>query len=185
VPTGLSATPFNVQVVLSWTAPASNGGSPITGYRIYRGTTAGTETLLATVAVVTSFTDTAVTNGTTYFYQVAARNSVGDGARSAEVSARPATVPGVPRNVTATRSATLGVNLSWAAPLSNGGAAVTGYRIYRSTTTGTEVFLVAVGNVTSYIDKATSPGVRYFYKITAVNSVGEGARSAEVNARAR
>jgi titin len=77
------------------------------------------------------------------------------------------------------------VNLSWAAPSSNGGSAVTGYRIYRSTTTGTEVFLVAVGNVTSYIDRATSRGVRYFYKITAVNAVGEGARSAEVNALAR
>ena len=136
-------------------------------------------------AVVTSFTDTAVTNGTTYFYQVAARNSVGDGARSAEVSAKPATVPGVPRNVGAARNATQGVNLSWTAPSSNGGSTVTGYRIYRSTTAGAEVFLIAVGNVTSYIDRATTRGVRYFYKITAVNSVGEGARSAEVNALAR
>ena len=134
---------------------------------------------------MTGYTDTTVTNGTTYFYQVTARNAVGEGSRSAEASAKPATVPGVPRNVTAAMNATKGVTLTWAAPTSNGGSAVTGYRIYRSTATGTETFLVAVGNVTSYIDKATTAGVRYFYKITAVNAVGEGARSAEANARAR
>ena len=184
-PTGLAATPGNAQVVLAWTAPASTGGSPITGYRIYRGTASGGETLLASVAVVTGYTDTTAANGTTYFYQVSARNSVGEGSRSAEASARPATVPGVPRNVTASTSATRGVNLTWTAPSSNGGSAIIGYRIYRSTVTGTETFLVAVGNVLSYVDTATNPRVRYFYKVSAVNAVGEGPRSAETNARAR
>ena len=184
-PTGLVATPGNAQVALAWTAPASTGGSPITGYRIYRGTASGGETLLASVAVVTGYTDTTAANGTTYFYQVSARNSVGEGSRSAEASARPATVPGVPRNVTASTSATRGVNLTWTAPSSNGGSAIIGYRIYRSAVTGTETFLVAVGNVLSYVDTATNPRVRYFYKVSAVNAVGEGPRSAETNARAR
>ncbi len=184
-PTGLTATPGNGQVVLAWVAPASTGGSPITGYRVYRATASGGETLLATLTNVTTYTDTSVTNGTTYYYQVAARNVVGYGARSAEASAKPATVPGAPRNPRATRSATLGVNLTWTAPSSTGGASITAYRIYRSTSTGTETFLVAIGNVLSYVDTATSPGVRYYYKISAVNPVGEGARSAETNALAR
>jgi fibronectin type 3 domain-containing protein len=80
---------------------------------------------------------------------------------------------------------TKGVTLTWLAPSSNGGSGVTGYRIYRSTTTGTETFLIAVGNVSSYIDRATTANVRYYYKISAVNALGEGARSTEVTARAR
>ncbi|MFI5226475.1 MAG: fibronectin type III domain-containing protein, partial [Candidatus Limnocylindrales bacterium] len=184
-PTGLTATAGNAQVALAWTAPASNGGSAITGYKVYRSTTTGTETLLTTLGVVTSYTNTGLTNGTTYFYKVTAVNAVGESARSGEASAKPVTVPSAPRNVTATRSATKGVNLAWTAPSSTGGSAITAYRIYRSTSTGTETFLVATGNVTSYVDTATTAGVRYYYKIAAVNAVGTGPLSAEVNARAR
>ena len=56
-------------MALAWT-PGSNGGSAITGYRIYRGTSAGGETFLANVGNVTSYTDTSAFNGTTYFYKV-------------------------------------------------------------------------------------------------------------------
>ena len=78
-------------VVLQWSAPVSDGGSAVTGYEVYRGTASGGETLLAQVGDVTSFTDTSVTNGTTYFYRVSAVNSVGEGALSGELSV----VPGV------------------------------------------------------------------------------------------
>jgi len=70
---------------LTWTAPTSNGGSAITGYRIYRGTATGTETLLATVGNVTTWTDTSASSGT-YFYEVTAVNAVGESARSNELS---------------------------------------------------------------------------------------------------
>ena len=124
-------------------------------------------------------------NGTTYFYTVSAVNAVGAGAQSTEASAKPATVPSAPRSPSASRNATKGVNLSWTAPSSTGGSAITGYRIYRSTSSGTETFLVAVGVVTSYVDKATTAGVRYYYQISAVNAVGESPRSSQVNALAR
>jgi hypothetical protein len=77
-------------VSLSWTAPASDGGAAITGYKIERGTASGSETLLTSVGNVTSFNDTTAVNGTTYYYQIAAVNSVGDGALSREVTATPA-----------------------------------------------------------------------------------------------
>ena len=85
----LSATAGNNQVALSWTTPA-NGGSAITGYHVNRGTTSGGETLLATVGAVSSYTDSGVSNGTTYYYTVAAVNAVGTGAASGEAMARPA-----------------------------------------------------------------------------------------------
>jgi hypothetical protein len=44
----------------------------VSGYRIYRGSASGNETLLVTVGDVLGYTDAAVSNGSTYWYQVAA-----------------------------------------------------------------------------------------------------------------
>jgi len=92
----LSASAGNLQVSLSWTTP-SDGGSPITGYRLYRGTTSGSLSLYASLGVTTSYTDTSVTNGVTYYYQVSAVNAVGEGPRSNQVSATPS-CPGPSNN---------------------------------------------------------------------------------------
>jgi fibronectin type 3 domain-containing protein len=90
-PTGLGASAGNGTVTLSWTAPTSNGGSPITGYNVYRSTTPGGEgsTPLATGVTTTSFNDPGVTNGTTYYYTVAAVNAAGTGPQSGEATATP------------------------------------------------------------------------------------------------
>ena len=84
-----AAAAGNASVALSWTAPASDGGSQLTGYEIWRGTTSGGASLLTTVGLVTSYTDFAVSNGTTYYYQVAAVNAVDTGPGSNERSATP------------------------------------------------------------------------------------------------
>ena len=126
-PTGLTPTPGNAQVSLSWTAPASNGGAAITNYKIYRSTTTGTETLLTTVGNVLTYTDTLLTNGQQYFYKVSAVNSVGEGSQSTETSSTPvapATVPGAPTGLTPTPGNSH-ISLSWTTPASNGGAAIT------------------------------------------------------------
>ena len=182
-PTNLVATGSNARVALSWSAPSSNGGSSVTGYKVYRGTTSGSEALLTSVGTTTSYSDTAVTNGTTYYYEVSAVNGVGEGAKSAEASATPATVtvPGAPTNLAATGS-NARVALSWSAPSSNGGSSVTGYKVYRGTTSGTETLLTSVGTTTSYSDTAVTNGTTYYYEVSAVNGVGEGAKSAEASA---
>jgi hypothetical protein len=64
-PTGLSATAGNAQVGLTWTAAASNGGSAVSSYNVYEGTTSGGETLTAS-ATTTSYTATGLTDGTTF-----------------------------------------------------------------------------------------------------------------------
>src|SRR5437773_710991 len=95
-PQNLAATGSNAQVGLTWQAPASNGGSPITNYRIYRGTSSNGETLLATIGNVLTYSDTSVTNGVTYYYQVSAMNGAGEGPRSNEASATPSPPPPPP-----------------------------------------------------------------------------------------
>jgi acid phosphatase type 7 len=90
-PTLTSASGTDGSVSLQWSPPSSNGGAAITNYNVYRATAPGAETLLTQLGNVTSYTDTAVTNGTTYYYQVSAINSVGEGALSNERSAMPAT----------------------------------------------------------------------------------------------
>ena len=87
-PQNLSAVPARGKgIQLSWSPPASNGGSPITGYNVYRGTVPGGETLLTSVGNVTSFKDTTTTRGQTYYYTVKALNAVGEGPASNEASA--------------------------------------------------------------------------------------------------
>jgi len=88
-PPTLTATAGTGSVALNWTAPTSNGGSAITNYRIYRGTASGGESLLVTVGNVTSYNNTGLTSGTTYYYRVSASNAAGEGKLSPERSATP------------------------------------------------------------------------------------------------
>ena len=162
---------------LNWSAP-DDGGSPITGYQVYRGLAAGAETPYATTTD-TSFTDTAVKAGTTYFYRVVASNGVGASDPSNEVSATPTTLPGTPTLV-----ATAGkgqVKLTWTAP-TDGGTPLTGYAIYRGTATGAETLVQTISTGTSYVDTNVAAGSSYFYEVAAVNRNGTGARSNEVSA---
>jgi len=92
-PQNLVATAGDGRVTLSWSAPRSDGGSAITNYRIYRRTSSTSQSLIATVGNVLSYTDTSVTNGVTYYYQVSAVNSVGEGPKSNEASATPTSTP--------------------------------------------------------------------------------------------
>ncbi|HYR22719.1 MAG TPA: choice-of-anchor Q domain-containing protein [Chthoniobacterales bacterium] len=69
--------------------------------------------------------------------------------------------------------------LSWSAP-DDGGAAITGYKIYRKTG-ATGIFnLIATTPVTNYTDGTLSPGNTYMYHVTAANVVGEGPYCSDV-----
>src|SRR5262249_39208520 len=133
-----SATASSGSVTLAWSAPGSNGGSAVTGYKVYPRTPSGGETLPATLRNVPGYTDGAVSNGTTYYYKLTAVNSIGEGAFSNERSATPQAAATAPFPVTLS-SASPGngsVSVVWSAPSSDGGSPITGYKIYRGTSSG-------------------------------------------------
>lgn len=77
-PTGVTATPKPGGVVeLSWTAPSSNGGSALSEYDVYQSTVSGRQglTVAHVPAGTTTWTSGALHNGTTYRFEIAARNA--------------------------------------------------------------------------------------------------------------
>lgn len=86
--------------------------------------------------------------------------------------------PNAPTSVHAT-STTQQITVSWTAPTSNGGTAITGYKIYSSA----DGYASVVGTVTDVSASITglSHGTFYAFKVSAVNAVGEGSRSTQSN----
>ena len=181
-----SLRPGSASVTVSFTAPQSNGGAPVSGYtvRAYRAgalvksVTTGPSTLTTVVS--------GLSNGTPYSFTVAAANRVGTGpASSASPAVVPRSAPGAPR-IGRASSGRGSLTFSWGAPVSNGGAAVTAYvvRIYR----GNVLVKTVTGPASAgWLTLTWVPArLRYTAVVTAVNAAGAGApspRSATVAAR--
>ena len=97
-PTGLTATPGISQAALSWNAPIYDGGSSITGYNVYEGTSTGVESgtpLVSTAPDITTYTATGLSPGTTYYFTVKAVNRLGNSAASNQALATVEGPPGI------------------------------------------------------------------------------------------
>ena len=92
-PRNLRSTPGNEQVTLRWTAPASDGGAPITRYE-YEQNSSGTWT--STGGTTTSYTVRGLTNGQAYTFKVRAVNSIGESTATDPQSATPRAAPPPP-----------------------------------------------------------------------------------------
>ena len=75
------------------------------------------------------------------------------------------------------------ITVTWTAPSSPGAASITRYNIYRGTSSGSMVYY-AYSSTPQFLDKSATNGTTFYYAITAVNSVGEGARSLPTSATA-
>jgi len=180
-PAGLTATASGEQVNLSWTA-ASDAESGISGYKIYRGATAGGETFLAQVGNVMSYTDGATSPNTTYFYQVSALNGAGlESVKSSEASAVTGNnPPAAPAGLSAS-AGNQQISLNWN---DNSESDLAGYHLYRSTTAGGPYTRITTSLVTvsAYTDAGLTNGTTYYYVVTAQDVGGsESTNSNEVN----
>ena len=185
-PPGTPTSPLvsggNTQMFASWTAPASDGGSAITGYVIqYRRTSTNTYTTYGTVGNVLEYTISGLTNGLIYVFRVAAVNAVGTGSYSADSAS--VTVGQVPAavatptitNAFATTATDTTLTLSWTAPNSYG-SRITDYLIQYGTSTSGPWTLHSDGTGTG--TTATITGLNatttYYYRVSAVSTVGAG-----------
>ena len=184
-PTGLTATASGTtQIDLSWTAPASTGGSAITGYKIEvspNGTSGWTDQVANTNSTATTYAHTGLAAGDTRHYRVSAINTNGAGTASNVDSATTGTsAPGAPTGLTATASGTTAINLSWSAPASTGGSAITGYKIEVSPN-GTSGWTDQVANTnstaTTYAHTGLGGGTTRHYRVSAINTNGAGTAS--------
>ena len=175
-PTSVVAVSGNTQLAVSWTAPASTGGSPITDYLVKYSSNGGSTwtNFVHPVSTVPALTITGLTNGTAYVIKVVAKNAVGISLPSANsVPATPATVPGSPTSVVAV-SGNKQLALTWAAPASNGGSNITDYLVKYSSNGGSTWtnFVHPVSTVPSLTVTGLTNGTAYVFKVIAKNAVG-------------
>jgi hypothetical protein len=195
-PQSITLTAGSSQASVSWTAPADDGGTPVTSYTLQRATNSGFTTGVVTTTGLTglSTTVTGLTNGTPYFFRVYAVNAVATAAstgsawRTAASSVTPAatTVPGAPTSPVASQQSpqsSTGLTLSWTAPASNGGSAITQYAIQYSTEPDMVTSPVMTGSTaTTYNINSLLNGATYYFRVAAVNAIGTGAYSSTVSA---
>ena len=181
-PTGLRATAVGqTRIDLSWSAPANNGGSPITGYRIEVSPdgSSWSDLVADTGSASTSYSHTGLSPGATRHYRVSAINSVGTGNPSniASATAGAGDVEEMPLalsepTVSAGKDS---LTVSWDAPPNTGRSPVRSYDLrYREGTSGT--WIPGPQNVTT--TSATISGLRagatYQVQVRATNDEGDG-----------
>jgi cellulose 1,4-beta-cellobiosidase len=170
----------NGQIALSW--PASVAAS---SYHVKRSLVSGGPYVTVGCTSSTSYTDSGLVNGATYYYVVSAAYSGnpdagGESADSTEANATASvvsTLPAAPTSLTGSGGGPRGsVRLRWVQSVTS---SVTQNYIYRRTSTGSypASATVKISATTSYQDSKLTSGATYCYVVSAVNSAGEGAKS--------
>jgi hypothetical protein len=187
-PASASATAGDGQATVTWTASANTGGATITSYTA----TASPGGESCTVAETSpqpvggSCTVTGLTDGTSYTFTVTATNSAGTSGTGPPTDAvTPAGPPPAPTNVQAvagTASAP-SAQVSWTAPASDGGAAITSYVVTANQGGGTCTYLVQTPSANSCtVTSGLALGNSYTFTVAAVSGAGTGASSAPSSA---
>ncbi|MEI7779950.1 MAG: fibronectin type III domain-containing protein [Actinomycetes bacterium] len=155
---------------LSWAAPATTGGSTITGYTVTAtpgGHTCTTSALTCTV--------TGLTNGVAYIFAVRATNIVGTGIASAASASIIVGTPSAPRTLAVTFPAAGTAKVTWVAPATLGSSAVSAYQVRWSSNGGvTWSAWVSTKLVLSTTPTALAKAHAYEIQVRAINTSGAG-----------
>jgi hypothetical protein len=177
IPLSLSAEPGDARIIISWSAPADDGGQAITAYKVYRATSwSGTYSPIGSSTSL-DYLDANISNGQSAWYKVTAENPTGEG-DMAGPSSTTAGTPTAPRDLS-TSGGVAKVTLSWRAPISDSGSAITSYRVYRVLAGVPFLLSTQAPGSLSYVDSNGSIGVSYGYYVQAVNSYGPGVATAQ------
>ncbi|MFC1965525.1 fibronectin type III domain-containing protein, partial [Chloroflexota bacterium] len=165
-PTGLAATPGNEQISLTW---ASNNETDLWGYNVYRGPTSGNYTQInASVVISSTYTDTPLYGGGTYYYAVTAvdlgnnESGYSDEASDTAVDIAPA----VPTGLTANQSE-FQMSLDWNDNIETD---LEGYNVYRGLTSGNYTKIESLWTSSNYTDTGLTNGITYYYAVTATDN---------------
>ncbi len=165
--TGATAT--DGQATVSFTAPANNGGLPISNYTVTSSPDGITASGSSSPVTVTGLTD-----GTAYTFNVVATNAIGTGTASASsAQVTPTGVPGAPAITSVASSASGNAPVSCTPPASTGGIAITQY-----TVTSIPDGITASGTTSPITVTGLTNGQSYTFTATATNAVGTSAASA-------
>ncbi|MCW2929849.1 MAG: hypothetical protein JWM19_811, partial [Actinomycetia bacterium] len=176
-PAAPTASAGITSATVSWTAPASNN-SPITSYIVTPYISGVAQAPLSFDASTTTRTITGLTAGASYTFTVAAVNAIGNSLTSPQSAAVvPYALPGAPTigSVSAGDSA---ATVSWSAPASNGGAAITGYVVTPYIAGVAQAAQTFSSAATSESVTGLTPGTSYTFRVAAVNAAGTGPASA-------
>jgi parallel beta-helix repeat protein len=179
-PVDLTAVVDLLNVNLSWNIPLTDGGTPVTGYKVYRNEIPGVPEFKADVGTALKYKDKNLNPGTTYYYSVSAFNAIGESKISEEVMVTTPDIPLYPLNPAVEQEEDY-VNLSWEPPSHDGGTPVTSYKIYKGPTNDAVEFYKKVGNVTFFIDTEIDRAVMVYYRVSAVNAIGESQLSDDIS----
>jgi hypothetical protein len=182
-PTNASALPGNGRATVSWTAPSSDGGSPITGYEVtsYVGYTPLSTQLFSSTA--TTQLVTGLTNGWKYRFRVRAINAAGTGPYSTVTNAvipAPPTAPSAPTNASALPGDGR-ATVSWTAPSSDGGSPITGYEVTSYVGYNPLSTQLFSSTATTQLVTGLTNGWKYRFRVRAINAAGNGPYSTVTN----
>ena len=173
---------------LIWQKPDTDGGKPITGYKIeFKFDEGDWQTLVSnTGSSSTSYTHNNIPVGEEFTYKVSAINSIGTSlpnTKSVTVDEVRSPIPSSPKGLTLTSPSETQINLAWATPDDDGGSAITGYKIeYRLGNTSYKILSSDTKSTkTQYEHKGLTDAGTYYYKVSAINSAGVSLPSTETS----
>ncbi|NBR57003.1 MAG: hypothetical protein EBU05_08210, partial [Chitinophagia bacterium] len=176
-------TPSSTSITLNWNFPTNNGGDSNSSNYKYNITCRNSTTLVLIDSKQISTTSTQFSNltfGTSYIFEIIARNISDISSSSAITYGTPYTVPNAPIIGTAiagpgSRQATV----TWTASTYNGGSDIIGYKILAHTE-GLNSFVLGATTSTGIINDLTVPN-GYFFRVVAVNAAGDSQPSEETS----